>query len=69
MTKKEMLKNLKAEHAYSICGKCGKKLGGKCDGVHTYWRGVCDICEEQESCNAITDWVFPKKYGVKYIWD
>lgn len=60
----------KLKDGYFICFACARDNGAKSDGgCHTCSSQKCTICEETKTCNAITDWHWPKEVGVGYIWD
>lgn len=68
LTKEELKKRLHEQ--YWTCFDCADKYGAESDGgCHTCSVQTCGLCGEKKTCNAITDWYWPKEFNVGYIWD
>lgn len=52
-----------------ICFDCAIKMGAKCQGGHTVYEDKCPYCKEQKGVSTISDYIWPKEYGVNYVWD
>jgi|GEM_PF-4393182 len=59
----------KLKDGYFICFDCAKKHGAKSTGPNTCSSQKCSVCEEIKTCNAVTDWHWPKDLKIGYVWD
>ncbi len=57
------------QNSHSICHECATSRGAKCDRAVTCWRGECCLCKRIKSCCAVTDYHWPKKYDIGYVFD
>ena len=65
--KAEMLALLK--DAGYICYDCAHALGGKMVGANTMHAGWCDVCKNPGTLAAVTDYRWPKRVGIRYVFD
>lgn len=67
LTHGEVKRRLK--ESYSICFECARRYQGAGSGPVTCWSGECCICEQVKQCCAVSDFHWPKRYEIGYVFD
>lgn len=52
-----------------ICFECAIARGARTEGCHTVSMSKCPYCKKEKGIQSVHDFIWPKKYNVKYIWD